>query len=405
MFGRGRIQHSGMGIIDRAARLFGFAARDAETPDTPPASIMPPRREYHITGDTALRISTVYRAVEVLAIGVSQLGIDQWRGDRRIAPAAIIQKPDTEQWRPAFLEFTTVSLALDGNAYWRILRGPGGIEPVALMPLNPVEVHPSRDLKTGRLRYHWRGQEFAPGDRSGGDIVHLQKLRIPGRDSGLGPIEAARIELTGAVQAMDYSSTWFERGDVPSGLLATDQQLTAEQAREWQKLWEGWDPETGEYKPSGHKTRVLGNGLSYDPLRIKPSDLQFLETQQFNTVQIARLFGTPASLMLATVEGKSNTYSNVEQDWIAFTRFTLMAYLREIESALSSILPHGNHVRFNVDALHRSDTLTRYQAHEVGIRAGFLTIPEVREIEGLDPLTAAQLVAVTPATPKQEITA
>lgn len=124
--------------------------------------------------------------------------------------------------------------------------------------------------------------------------------------------------------------------------------------------------------------RVLGAGFKYDALQIKPADLQFLETQQFNTTQIARLFGTPASLMLAVVEGNSQSYSNVEQDWIAFTRFTLMAYLREIEEALSSVIPYGNTVRFNVDALHRSDTLTRYQAHQVGIDAGFLTIPEVR---------------------------
>lgn len=371
--------------MERAAALLGFATRSDETPAGPPAAIMPPRRDYPLTGETAVRISTVYRAVEVIAIGVSQLGLDQWRGDRRIQPSSIIQQPDTEQWRSAFLEYTAVSMALDGNAYWRILRGPSG-EPVSLVPLNPVEVHTGRDPKTGRRHYTWRGHKFTPGDRTAGDIVHMQKLRIPGRDTGLGPIEAARAELVGAKQALDYSAGWFESNDVPSGILATDQQLSNEQARDWQRMWEGFNPETGKYEPTGHRVRVLGAGLSYDPLRIKPADLQFLETQMFNTVQIARLFGTPASLMLAVVEGKSNTYSNVEQDWIAFTRFTLMAYLREIESALTSILPHGNTVRFNVDALHRSDTLTRYQAHEVGIRAGFLSIPEVREIEGLDPL-------------------
>ncbi|QBE48754.1 phage portal protein [Leucobacter triazinivorans] len=384
-----------MGIMQRTAELIGFAKRSAEdTPSAPPA-IMPPPRQHVLNDTTAMLILDVYRAVEVLQIGVSQLGLDQWRGDRRTSPASIIVKPDTETHRPAFLEWSVVSLALDGNAYWRILRGMNR-EPICLQPLNPAEVSPVRDEKTGRVKFYWRGLELAPGDRTGGDIVHLQKLRKPGREKGLGPIEAARVELTGTMQARDYSSTWFERGDVPSGILTTEQQLNGDVADEYKKRWMGWNPETGKYEPSGHGVRVLGHGLKYDPLQIKPADLQFLETQQFNTTQIARLFGIPASLMLAVIEGNSQSYANVEQDWIAFTRFTLMVYLREIEEALSSVIPHGNHVRFNVDALHRSDTLTRYQAHEVGIRSGFLTVPEAREIEGLDPLTPEQLAALTP---------
>ena len=34
-----------------------------------------------------------------------------------------------------------------------------------------------------------------------------------------------------------------------------------------------------------------------------------------------------------------------------------------------------------VDGLLRADTLTRYQAHQIALNAGFLTTAEVREIE------------------------
>lgn len=384
-----------MSIMDRVADLLGFSERAEEQPASAPESIMPPPRARELTADSALRISTVYRAIEVLAVGVSQLGIDQWRGDKRVTPAAIIKQPDTDEWRSAFVEYTTVSLALAGDAFWRILRGPNG-EPISLKPLNPNHVSVSEDPQTGRISYHWRGQTLTKGDRSGGDIVHLKKLRIPGRLTGLGPIEAARAELLGALQARDYSSSWFEKADVPTGILSTDQPVSAELAEQYRLIWNRIDPETGKRKPGEPGVRVLGSNLKYDPLQIKPADLQFLETQQFNTTQIARLFGTPASLMLAVVEGNSQSYSNVEQDWIAFTRFTLISYLREIEEGLSSILPYGNTVRFNVDALQRSDTTTRYTAHKIGIEAGFLTIPEVREIEGLDPLPETALTSKEP---------
>lgn len=391
----------GMGVLNRVAKLLAFAERSDSSES---AGITPPSRsaEHALTPDTAIRISTVYRAVEVLSIGVSQLGIDQWRGDKRVPAAAIITNPDTapETSRPAFLEHTVVSLALNGNAYWRVLRGPDGITPIALRPLNPREVTPYFNERDER-RYQWRGTDgLRPADRRAGDIMHLQKLRMPGRAAGLGPIEAARAELLGALQARDYSASWFERGDVPSGILTTDQPIGAAQAKTMKKIWAGINPETDEAEPVGYGVRVLGHGLKYDPLQIKPADLQFLETQEFNTTQIARLFGTPASLMLAVVQGNSQSYSNVEQDWIAFTRFTLMSYIREIEEAFTALLPYGNRVRFNVDALQRSDTKTRYEAHEIGLRAKFLKIDEVRRIEGLDPLTAGELAALeSAATP------
>ena len=81
------------------------------------------------------------------------------------------------------------------------------------------------------------------------------------------------------------------------------------------------------------------------------------------------------------------TYSNVEQDWISFTRFSLMAYLRPLEEALSDVAARGQDVRFNLDALLRSDTKTRYDAYAVALANGFMTVDEVRALENRDPIT------------------
>lgn len=394
---------SGMGMMQRAAALFGFVERSANA-DTTGAGIKPPsRRAAFITSDTATHIADVYRAVELLQIGVSQLGIDQWRGSTRLdRVASIIQRPDVAEHRFAFIEYAIASLALDGNAYWRLIRDAAG-QPLSVKPLNPRDVTPYFTEK-GERRYSWRGQVWYPADRLTGDIIHLQKLRKLGSAGGLGVIEAAAAELTGAMQARDYSAGWFDQGDVPSGILSSDQVLTGDTAKQAKRIWKGLDPVSGERDADagdGFGVRVLGQGLTYTPIQLKPADLQFLETLEANTTKIARMFGVPASLMLAVVEGNSQTYSNVEQDWIAFTRFTLMKYIREIEEAFEVLLPHGNSVRFNVDALHRSDRLARYQAHAVGITGEFLHPDEAREIEGLDPLTDKQRAdfAATRKTP------
>lgn len=87
--------------------------------------------------------------------------------------------------------------------------------------------------------------------------------------------------------------------------------------------------------------KVLGSKLKYVPLDMKPADLQFLETQKFDTTQIARLLGIPASIMLAAVDGSNLTYSNIEQSWIEFADYTLAAYAGEIEELFNRLLPRA----------------------------------------------------------------
>jgi HK97 family phage portal protein len=136
---------------------------------------------------------------------------------------------------------------------------------------------------------------------------------------------------------------------------------------------------------------VLGNGLTYMPMYLNPKDAQFLENQAFGVQQVARLFGIP-SQMLIVESGSSMTYSNVESEQIAFTRYTLSQYYVEIEAAMSTLLPRGTEARMNIDALLRADTLTRYQAHQIALGAGFKTLDEVRRDEKLPPLGVVPIV-------------
>ena len=73
---------------------------------------------------------------------------------------------------------------------------------------------------------------------------------------------------------------------------------------------------------------------------------------------------------------------------MAYLRHTLTAYLRPIEDALSFLLPRGQQARFNYEGFLRSSTEQRYASYATAITSGFLTVDEVREIEGREPLPA-----------------
>lgn len=328
---------------------------------------------------------SVYRAIDIITSAVAQLPLRVERHGVEV-PASeipdIIKAPSLSFTRSDFLEQIALSLAVTGNAYILAKRIGGKI--VELVVLNPHEVLPTQDETSGVITYSYRGRDYSQAD-----IQHLKFMVLPGSLKGLGAIQAARAEIQGAINLRDYAAQWFNGSGQPSGILSTDQALTADDAKQIRDTWNNIDPATGKPLPvtaNPSNIKVTGKGVKYEPIVLSPRDAQFIESRNFNTLEIARLFGIPATLMLTATEGSSMTYSNVEQDWLGFVRFTLTKYLRKIEEALSAFTPRGQAVRFQISALLRSDTLTRYQAHQIALTAGFMTLNEVRAIESLPPL-------------------
>ena len=380
-----------MNLLTRLGAWLGLVERSA---DGGSGGILPPPRAAgtgYVAPEMALRIIDVWRAVAIYQTAAAQLSIDVERAGEVLLDRPILaRRPSASASRSRFLAETVASLLLHGNAYWLKTRGSDGYTIINLDVLDPAAVSVSRD-RAGRVTFGYDGRD----DYTPHEIEHLKLLSRPGQLLGLGPIQAARTELSGIIDLRDYGARWFSTTtDVPSGVLSTDQQLPAAVADEYKRRWQ-------ETHDGG--IRILGNGLRYDPILLRPEDAQWVESKRLSTTDIARLFGVPAKLMLAAIEGGSQTYSNVEQEWTEFVRFSLMTVLREIEEALTNCLPRGQTARFNIEALLRTDTKSRYEAHEIGLRAGFLTVDEVRAREGLPPLRG--LPAAPAPADDEEVTA
>ena len=327
----------------------------------------------------ALGLPSVYRSIQILAISGKQLSIDTYRYGTQVDDNPLTRQPDPACSRSAWIEQNIVSLASTGNAYQEVIRESDGTVR-ALPVLNPLDVRIRVNRDGAVTGYSYRGRDLPPTR-----VKHLTLLSIPGSAYGLGPIQAAQPDLRGAIDTRDYAANWFQDGGQPNGILKSDQIINPDTAKQ---VKDSWNSTAG----AKNGVAVLGNGLAYQPVFLSPKDVQFIEAQQFNVTAVARMFGISASLMLAATDGgkSQQNYSNVEQDWLAFTRFTLMGYLVEIEEALSDLLPGKQRAKFNVEALLRADTTTRYSAHRTAIEAGFLTVDEVRALENRPPLTTPQ---------------
>jgi HK97 family phage portal protein len=302
---------------------------------------------------------------------MKQLGIHAYRDDIKVTPTPLwMRQPDAKMTREQWMEQTVNSMALSGNFYWLISRNPRG-ETVNLEVLNPFDMMIQTDDYGNATSYFYRGTI----QYSLNDVYHGGLMCVPGNVYKLGPIQAAQKELLNARDTRDYASVWFTDSGIPNGVLKSDQMLSPDQAA---AAKDAWNLTAG----AKNGVAVLGNGLNYQPMYLNPKDAMFIEAQSWNVQTIARLFGIPSQMLLID-SGSSMTYSNMEQEQIAFVRYTLSQYIVEIESALSHVASRGTMVKINVDSLLRSDTLTRYQAHQIALASGWMTIDEVRAMEDM----------------------
>lgn len=357
----------GMGFF---TRLF-TRSTDSDTASDAIKPLIPSRTPNY----DPLTLSTVFRGVQVLQTAIASLPIHEYKNDVKLDNVStLIAQPDKARTRRDFISDIVASLVLDGNAFIRLVRFNGEVVNCEVLPPSLVTVENlSKDIAVPTLTYHYIGKTYGADD-----IAHLKFLNMPGQLRGLGPISAARAEIVSAQQARDYKAKFYNDSSNIKGYLKTEQTVPPEALR---KLKDDWNKQ-GE----SSTVRAISAGLTYIPLDLKPADLQFLETQKFDTTQIARLLGIPASIMLAAVDGSNLTYSNIEQSWIEFADYTLSAYTGEIEELFNRLLPRGRTARFDWDSSRRADMSERLNAYKTAIDAGIYTVNEVRAKEGLQPL-------------------
>jgi HK97 family phage portal protein len=328
-----------------------------------------------VTTTSAMQHSAVWACVNLIAGAISTLPLAAYRdGDRAPLPTLppILRQPSAGWALPDFLFAVLQSLLVEGNAYGLVVaRAGAGLLPsqVELLAAHRVTV----TVPNGAVEYRVDGREVDPAD-----LWHVRAFTTAGSVTGLSPIGHARQAVGLGLGAEKYAAKFFGESAIPSGALTTDQRITDRDARELQERW--------EFKHQGRRgIAVLGSGARFQAITIPPEQAQFLETTRANVATIARYFGVQPEL-IGGESGGSLTYANVEQRALDFLQFGLRPWLVRLETALSALLSSTTTVKFNAAALVRTDLLTRYQAHESAIRAGWKLRSEVRELEDLPPV-------------------
>lgn len=328
----------------------------------------------NITEHTGLAVAAVYACVYKIATTIASLRLQviQTSGRNRTVlhnplHALISREPNPDCHAFEFWEGITAHAVMYGNGFAYIQRDERGA-PISLRPLTPDDVEQKR-TDDGVMYYKIRGLGNVPPEM----VLHISNL------FGMSPIRLHRQNVQLAMAAKHYGNEFFGNGGQMTGILASDQPMTATQMETMQQSWNASATSAG--------TKLLPFGFKYTPVSVPPEQIAFIETQKFQAEEIARIFNVPPALI--QLESQT-TYNNVEQQTLMF-RNNLLPWVHRIEmECRRKLVPAFDRdaieIRFEMSDLFRSDMDTRSKFYSEGIGHGWLTINEAREREGLNPL-------------------
>jgi len=343
-------------------------------------AFIPFRQPFVVNEITALKLIPVSRCISVLETAVMQIPVEVMRGIDKVESPSWLVTPDVENnvTQAEFLGQTVVSMAVYGNAYWKIYKGVRGVSNLELIPPSWVNVEQDN---VGNLTYSINGTKQAKDT-----VKHIKLWTIPGDIYGQGPLQRHTQIIQSANDLQNYADNWFKMAAVPTGTLTTSEFLSADIALANKKAFIESQKE--------RSVAVLSSGLAYQAISLNPEEAQFLANQTFTTRQIANMFGVPSMYLGLSVEGSGLTYTNGNEDRQKLYEDGLQQYIVRIQQALTDLLPRGQKAEFNLTGFLRPNVLNRYQSYAIGIDKRFLTANEVRESEGMPPINEADLPAV-----------
>jgi HK97 family phage portal protein len=344
-----------------------------------------------VSAETAKSIATAYRCGNIISDDIASLPLQvfqrigrqiiQVQPDPIARNTAYLTELEPNRWMNPFVFKKTAILWLlyYGNAYIWEPAGPYREWYI----LDADKTTPGFDQNGNKL---YRTQ-FPNGEIQDLPSVEVLHLMINSTDglSGKAVLTYARETLGRQLGAKETQNRIHSQGLNPTAALwvNTSKELTRELR---QKVKEAY---LESVKGSGNAggVAVFDNAIKdFKTISISPVDAQFLETIQATDAEIANFFGLPLHKLNM---GKQSYESNTQQQ-LDYLSTTLNSYLVQWEQAarlkwLRQEEQGYTYLRFNRNALLRTDPETRGKYLKEMISCGIFSPNEARQIEDLSP--------------------
>lgn len=382
-------------IIDRVLNAIQNAATPPATP-LAPAILQPELLNSYgsttvsgqaVSPELAKTLASAYRCGNIISDDIASMPFQMFqrtgRSTEKIVADGITRnmayllEVQPNRWMTPFVWKKTIALWLIyyGNAYiWQPVQ-----EYHELFILGANRTWPQFD-KEGNL---WYRSYFPSGkwaDIPAVEVTHLMINSVNGL-VGRSVISYARETIGRQLGAHETQNRLNGSGLNPSAILWVNGEVNKE-ARD--KIRETYtDAVTGSAN-AGKAAIFDAKVAKFEPITMKPSDAQFLESMQATDAEVANFFGLP---LYKLNMGKQSYESNSAQQ-LDYLATTLNPYLVQWEQAarmkwLPQELQDTVYFRFIREALLQTDAETRSKYLKEQIMSGQMTPNEARQVNDM----------------------
>ena len=350
-----------------------------------------------VTTNTALKLSAVYCAVEVLsnALAILPVTVEQKTGnsrstliDHRLA-TLIGQYANSYLTSFQFRKIMMRALLLRGNAIALVIRNAQSGREERLQYVDPSEVSIRHVKATDEITYTYMGQVYTPSD-----VIHL-RINSDNGILGRSVLTYAADNMGTSLSAMELGASTFNAKGMTQGVIEMDNaikgqgdvtpgQVKTALATAWRQQMSVQDP---------YRVAILDEGMKYKGITISPKDTMFLETYQGGVQDIARWFGVPPHLLMDLTNAN---YSNIYQMDLSFLQRGVMPYVVQFETEYAFKLlsfrekQTGHHINFDENVFLRMDLKSKGEYIRAMVLSGVITQNEGRLEVGKNPKEGAE---------------
>ena len=349
-----------------------------------------------VNRETSLQSSVKWACQRLRADLISTTPLDVFRqvGDLhvQVIKPPVLSMPDGRMDVSEWLYSSQFDLDDVGNTFALVKQRDRLGYPTVLEPLPASSVLVR--VRSGQVVYEVDREEV-PSE----NVWHERQFSTSGSPVGLSPTAYAVLALGGYLSAQQFAADWFSGHGVPAAQLQnTAKTLNADEATAVKAKFKD-TVATGD-------VFVTGADWEYSMIGAKASESAFDAMMKLSAPDICRFYGVPGDVVDVESSTGNITYQNVTQRNLQLLILNLgPAFTRRERAFSNGLVPRGQVVKFNTDAILRMDPAGRGAAMDAAITSRRLTVTEARALENRPPLTPddeAEFARLFPARAPQQ---
>lgn len=336
---------------------------------------------------SAMNISAVYRAVEIISdsiamlpIKIRQLDADHYN-ELDSHSLNLVMKNAGYLSKYTFIKLLIQSIMLRGNGFAYIERaGDGTVTGLRYLPSGDVQIHYNKEKKELYYTCNYVSKKRIEPI----NMIHLLKNTYDGVN-GVSTLTYATRSINLSNNTENSANNFFTSGCNLAGILTVQGQLNDKQRDQIRSSW------NQAYSNGGAGLAVLQGNMDYKPIQLSAAESQMLESREFNITDIARFFGI-SPVLLGDLSHSS--YSTIEATQNQFLLHTLNPYIVLVEEEFTRKLfkPSESNLVIDLDetALLKTDKSALAGYYGALLDKGVLCVNEVRKELGYSPIEGGE---------------